>query len=159
MNRALGRKLEEYNRKYNVLRHQVGLLYKQYSSERGEWKKCKADVEGEREKLEERVESAEVKLREYDEHWEALSKGEDEQKRLMAENAKRTAVAMADAAGLGRKCRALQDLESYMRRENRKLTDEMASMECAVTQRVGELQRHKVWALCCRPGGRRFQTR
>jgi peptidoglycan hydrolase CwlO-like protein len=126
----------------------VGLLYKQYNSEKGEWKKCKADVEAEREKLKERVESMEVKLREYDEYWEVLSKGEDEQKRLIAENAKRMAFAVADTTALHRKCKALQDLESYMRKENGKLKDEMASMECTVTQRIGELRRHKVWTFC-----------
>jgi peptidoglycan hydrolase CwlO-like protein len=127
----------------------VGLLYRQYSSEKGEWKECKADVEAEREKLKERVEGMEVKLKKYDQHWEVLSKGEDEQKQLMAENAKQMAVTMADATALGRKCKALQDMESYMRKENRKLKDEMASMECAVTQRIGDLQRHKVCVGCC----------
>jgi peptidoglycan hydrolase CwlO-like protein len=126
----------------------VGLLYKQYGSEKDEWKKARADMEAEKENLKEHVDSMEAKLREYDQHWEVMSKGDDEQKRLIAENARRMAVTMADMTALGRKCRALQNLESYMRRENTKLKDEMASMESAVTKRIGELQRHKVrWAL------------
>jgi hypothetical protein len=48
---------------------------------------------------------------------------------------------------LGRKCKTLQNLEGYMRKENRKLKDEMASMDCTITQRIGELRRHKVWTL------------
>lgn len=122
----------------------MGLLYKQYGSEKSDWKKSQADIEAEREKLKEHVESMEVKLKEYDEHWEVLSKDEDEQKQLIAENAKRMALTMGNMTVLGRKCKTLQNLESYMRKENRKLKDEMASMECTMIQRIGELQRHKV---------------
>lgn len=143
----MGKKLEEFYKNYNILRHQVGLLYKQYDSEKSDWKKSEADNEAEIEKLKDCVESMEVKLKEYDGHWEVLSKGEDEQKQLIAENAKRMALTMANMTVLGRKCKMLQNLESCMRKENRKLKDEMASMECTMTQRIGELQRHKVWTL------------
>ncbi|PNF43192.1 hypothetical protein B7P43_G15673 [Cryptotermes secundus] len=142
-NITLGKKLEEFYKNYNILRHQVGLLYKQYDSEKSAWKKSQADIEAEREKLKEHVESMKVKLKEYDGHWEVLSKGEDEQKQLIAENAKRMALTMANMTVLSRKCKALQNLESCTRKENSKLKDEMASMECAMTQRIGELQRHK----------------
>lgn len=122
----------------------MGLLYKQYGSEKSEWKKLQADSSVETEKLKEHVESLEVKVKEYDEHWEVLSKSGDEQKRLIAESAKQMALTVADMTVLGRKCKALQKSESHTRKENRKMKDEMASMECAVTQRIGELQRHKV---------------
>lgn len=143
-NTTLEGKLEELNKKFNILRHQVGLLYKQYNSEKSEWKKTQADFNAEREELKEQVESLQAKVKEYDEHWDVLSKGEDEQKLLIAEKAKQMALTMADMTVLGRKCKALQSLENYMRKENIKMKDEMASMECTVTERIGELQRHKV---------------
>jgi chromosome segregation ATPase len=111
------------------------------------------DSDAEREKLKERVESLEVKVKEYDEHWEVLSKGEDDQKQLIAENAKQVALTMAKMTVLDRKCKALQNLENYMRKENRKMKNEMASMECSVTQRVGELQRQKVIMQNTQPAG------
>jgi len=145
--------LEEFNKSFNILRHQVGLLYKQHNSEKSEWKKSQMDSDAEREKLKERVESLEVKVKEYDEHWEVLSKGEDDQKQLIAENAKQVALTMAKMTVLDRKCKALQNLENYMRKENRKMKNEMASMECSVTQRVGELQRQKVIMQNTQPAG------
>jgi len=141
-NISLEKKLEEFNKNFNIIRHQMGLLYKQYGSEKSEWKKLQADSSIEIEKLQEHVESLEVKVKEYEEQWEVLSKSEDEQKQLIAESAKRMALTMADMTVLGRKCKALQKSESYMRKENRKMKDEMASMECTVTQRIGELRRH-----------------
>lgn len=143
-NVTLEGKLEEFNKKFNILRHQVGLLYKQHNSEKSEWKKSQSDFDAEREKLKDQVESLEAKVKEYDEHWDILNKGENEQKQLIAEKAKQMALTMADTTLLGRKCKALQNLESYSRKENAKMKDEMASMECVVTQRIGELQRHKV---------------
>lgn len=122
----------------------MGLLYKQYNSEKSEWKKSQSDFDAEREKLKEQVESLEAKVKEYDEHWDVLNKGQDKQKELIAEKAKQMALTMANMTVLGRKCKALQNLESYACKENVKMKDEMASMECAVTQRIGELQRHKV---------------
>lgn len=136
--------MEEFNKKLNILRHQVGLLYKQYNSEKSEWKNSQSDIHTERDKLKEHVESLEAKVKEYDEHWDVLNKGEDEQKLLIAENAKRMALTMANMTVLGRKCKTLQNMESYARKENARMKDEMASMECAVTKRIGELQRHKV---------------
>ncbi|XP_069705746.1 centrosomal protein of 290 kDa isoform X2 [Periplaneta americana] len=142
-NKILGKKVEEFNNNYNILRHQMGLLYKQYNTERNEWKKSQADFETEKEKLKENVESLQAMVKEYEEHWEALSKDEAEQKQLLAESAKRMALNMSNMKVLGRKCKALQNLENYLRKENSKLKDDMGSIECAVTQRIGELQRHK----------------
>ena len=143
-NISLEKKLEEFNKNFNIIRHQMGLLYKQFGSEKSEWKKLQADSSTEIEKLKEHVESLEVKVKEYDEHWEVLSKRGDEQKQLIAESAKRMALTMVDMTVLGRKCKALQKSESYLHKENKKMKDEMSSIECTVTQRIGELQRHKV---------------
>lgn len=143
-NISLEKKLEEFNKNFNIIRHQMGVLYKQYGSEKSEWKKLQADSSMELEKLQEHVERLEVIVKEYDEQWEVLSKSGDEQKQLIAERAKRMALTVVNMTVLGRKCKALQKSESYMRKENRKMKDEMASMECTVTQRIGELQRHKV---------------
>jgi centrosomal protein CEP290 len=143
-NISLQKELEEFNKNFNILRHQMGLLYKQYGSEKSEWRKLQADCSMEIEKLKEHVESLEVKVKEYDEHWEVMSKSGDEHKQLIAESAKRVAITMAKMTVLGRKCKALQESERNIRKENRKMKDEMASVECAVTQRIGDLQRHKV---------------
>ena len=143
-NKHLEKKLEELNKNFNIMRHQMGLLYKQHSEEKNDWKKSQTEFEQERENLKEKVETLEVKVNEYEQHWNMLGHGEEDQKKLIAESAQRAAVTMASKVVLVRKCKALQNLENQLRKENNKLKDDIASIECTVTQRIGELQRHKV---------------
>ncbi|KAJ9574107.1 hypothetical protein L9F63_008521, partial [Diploptera punctata] len=142
-NKQLEKKLEELNKNFSIMRHQMGLLYKQHSEEKSDWKKLQTDLEKERENLKEKAETLQVKLNEYEQHWTALGEGEEDQKKLMSESAQQIAVTMANNVVLERKCKALQNLENQLRKENNKLKDDIASIECMVTQRIGELQRHK----------------
>ena len=143
-NKSLGKKLEELNKNFSIMRHQMGLLYKQHSEEKSEWRKSQTEFDEDRENLKEKVETLQVKLNEYEQHWCQLNKGKEEQNKFLAQSAQRVAVTMTDKVVLERKCKALHNSENLLRKENNKLKDDIASIECTVTQRIGELQRHKV---------------
>ncbi|PSN58155.1 hypothetical protein C0J52_01000 [Blattella germanica] len=142
-NKNLEKKLEELNTNFNMMRHQMGLLYKQHSDEKAEWKTLQTNFDTEKEKLTTKADTLEAKVKEYEKHLAVLNQGEEEQKRLIAESAQNIALASANKVVLERKCKSLQNLENQLRKENNKLKDDMASIECMVTQRIGELQRHK----------------
>ncbi|XP_066992287.2 centrosomal protein of 290 kDa isoform X2 [Anabrus simplex] len=142
-NKNLEMNLEDLNKNFNIVRHQMGLLYKQYGNDKSEWETLQKELTEKREDLEDNVARLESQVKEYRRHFEALGFGSDEQKRFLANSALQLAELKAGEVVSSRKCKALQNVENRVRQHNDKMREEILAMKCAVTKRIGDLQRHK----------------
>ncbi|XP_031417585.1 centrosomal protein of 290 kDa [Clupea harengus] len=139
--------LKEYRRKLAVIRHQQGLLYEEYQSEREAWQKERESLKEAKNKLEEQRERDEVKIKEFT-HWlEVLEQHPTEIKRGISEASRKMTVLRVNEKSLTRYCTTLLELEQHLRKENNKLKDDSVKMEMSVTERMSYLQRYKDMAV------------
>ncbi|KAL2094036.1 hypothetical protein ACEWY4_011348 [Coilia grayii] len=135
--------LKEYRRKIAVIRHQQGLLYEEFQSEREAWRAERESLKEAKNKLEEQRMKDEVKLKEFADWLEVLEKQPDEIRRSISEAARKMTVLQVNEKMLTRYCTTLQELEQHLRNENNKLKDDFVKMEVSVSERMSYLQRYK----------------
>lgn len=135
--------IEEYKRKNAVMRHQQGLIYKEYQSEKETWQQEIERIKEDNLKLESQKEQDAVQIKEYMKLLDSLKMGPDEIKKLLAENSRKTTVLRVNEKSLTRRYTTLLEMEQHLRKENGKLRDEISDMEAAVGERIGYLQRYK----------------
>lgn len=69
----------------------------------------------------------------------------DEMKKMLSENSRKITVLQVNEKSLIRQYTTLVEMERQLRKENEKQKNELISMEAEVSEKIGRLQRFKVY--------------
>ncbi len=74
-NKKLTQEVDKLQLKFGVVRHQMGLLYEEFGTERHTWMEERGAFKEENALLEEKIQSLRIKLEEYEGHLKAITDG------------------------------------------------------------------------------------
>ncbi|CAF4017427.1 unnamed protein product [Rotaria sp. Silwood2] len=143
MNKQLEEGLDKYRRKLNVIKHQTGLLYKDFHEKQLQWTNEREQTNDAKRDLQTEIEKNLVKLQEFDRLLNTLEQDDAEVRRRTAEVTRKITVLRVNEKVAGRKILSYQDIETKLRKDNTKLRTEVIDMEVAVQTRLNYLQRFK----------------
>ena len=138
--------LENFKRKFAVMMHQKGLLYREYLEEKSAWESETKKHGEENNELKRLREQDAVRVVELDRLLENLATDPDTLKTRVGELTRKITVLRVNEKALARRYTAMQDVEGSLRKENGKLKRDIVDMEGSVAARLGYLERYKEMA-------------
>ncbi|CAH1800117.1 unnamed protein product [Owenia fusiformis] len=135
--------LEDYRRKFAVMRHQQGLIYADYIREKKSLETEKQKLEDQLKQTDGSMEENKIRGQELDRLTDTLAQDDVEVRRRLADMTRKITVLRVNEKALTRRYNSLQEVEGHSRKEITRLKNEAVQMEAAVTERLGYLQRFK----------------
>ena len=141
--------LENEQRQFAVIRHQMGLLYDDFTKEKQQWKELEQDLKKALSASNENLDGARAKIKEYEANLDIILKRERREntekdvEQCLADTTRKIAALRSNEALMVRRYKAIEDSELSTRKECAKLREEVIKIENGIMEKVGELQRYK----------------
>jgi centrosomal protein CEP290 len=135
--------LEDYRRKFDIIIHQQGVLYKEYHNERKNWEREKDTLERDRDKHVTEQQINEIKLQELTRLQDMLKDDEDTVRQKIGEVSRAITVLRVNERVLSRRNGILESNDTRLRNEIKTLKQTMSEIEINTTQQIMYLRRFK----------------